>query len=898
MKKKLLEKQLGRGLALVMAAMLIFTGTGCGSRGNDAIDDTLLEEDNVQDTEATNEDEKDASEEANAKSNDYADKLKEKYQESATDYSGEVIRINRDEPLKFELGYNPWALNQNPTEEFVVYQDAELKYPLELYGYDIDDETNVLTIDPPILGVAELAPSDDVSVDDLKGTGIYDDDIPAWGNLSQLYLATYVDEKTGDKLDKPKVTVIRINSEIEHAPRVTFGQTEDGQARFSWPKVEGADEYAVCSIQKWEDGFNVRLRAVARTKDTEWICDSYMDDTPVDDEYYAGALIMNRFFEQYYVTEDSAIDNEYVEDFETENASFNEYWDDYFAVIAIGNGGCSPVSNMIGAKALSHLLPNTAAHRTNDQTQSYTYTDAKELPAYYNITMCDGTTAQRVIMYDTDNYMEYEDHVRVTAKIDKTQFVGHYSVWGDDLGAIKNEIAEVQKRQEELLNKGGTVKADITFDENKDRKQDTKNEESSKKETEDSNLTENSNVTDDSSLENNTDTDETALVDDDSADDLLDDNLGDDDTALVEDDKLTDKPDESLTEEPETLPEENEVSPETNVEPADTKPATSGERKITANSALSEYIASQMLQTKKEINIGAFSEAANMEVVADAFGEAQYQNPLILGVRGADVDTMNQILYVEYDYDASETASKQKAIESKVSQIVSEIIKPGMSDEEKELAINEYLCDHAEYDHDALDNAQENDFKYVDPKFNDSFTAYGILVDGLGVCAGYAGAFKLLADAAGLDSIVVTGYLDGSLAHAWNKVKIGDEWNIIDVTNNDNDQVPNALYNLSDDAAWSALSEDGRFALDDKVYDYAAKSDSKEYYRARGKFFDVNDIADQFSKEFTSASDVMLRTDYNIDDDTFSSIAQSVVNKTGKGLRGYYWMGVIHLSEQ
>ena len=101
--------------------------------------------------------------------------------------------------------------------------------------------------------------------------------------------------------------------------------------------------------------------------------------------------------------------------------------------------------------------------------------------------------------------------------------------------------------------------------------------------------------------------------------------------------------------------------------------------------------------------------------------------------------------------------------------------------------------------------------------FNDSFTPYGVLLNKTGVCSSYAGAFKLLAQQAGLECIVVTGNLDGELPHAWNKIKIDGEWRIVDSTNNDNELILNALLNLPDYAADKVLVEDERFVLDDKV---------------------------------------------------------------------------------
>ena len=181
--------------------------------------------------------------------------------------------------------------------------------------------------------------------------------------------------------------------------------------------------------------------------------------------------------------------------------------------------------------------------------------------------------------------------------------------------------------------------------------------------------------------------------------------------------------------------------------------------------------------------------------------------------------------------------------------------------------------------------------------YNDSFTAYGILINGKGVCAGYSAAFKLLADAAGLENIVVTGYLDGSLPHAWNKVKIDGEWYIIDTTNNDNDVIPNALFNLSDSAAWSALTEDDEFVMDSCVYNYAAGTDKDEYYHSKGKFFDTDTIAEKLADELISDGYAMLRTDYNINDEDFAKIMQKTANKSEKNIRGCYWMGVIVAKE-
>lgn len=60
-------------------------------------------------------------------------------------------------------------------------------------------------------------------------------------------------------------------------------------------------------------------------------------------------------------------------------------------------------------------------------------------------------------------------------------------------------------------------------------------------------------------------------------------------------------------------------------------------------------------------------------------------------------------------------------------------------------------------------------------------TPYNILLEGRGVCDGYAYAAKLLLDAADIENEIVTGTAAGG-EHRWNLVKIGENWYHMDVT--------------------------------------------------------------------------------------------------------------------
>lgn len=93
------------------------------------------------------------------------------------------------------------------------------------------------------------------------------------------------------------------------------------------------------------------------------------------------------------------------------------------------------------------------------------------------------------------------------------------------------------------------------------------------------------------------------------------------------------------------------------------------------------------------------------------------------------------------------------------------------SDSAIALAAHDLLCGTV-YDDDAAGDPASYPF---------AFTAYGALVNGKAVCEGYAKAFQLLMNAAGVECICVSGELLTE-PHMWNEVKLGGEWYHIDCT--------------------------------------------------------------------------------------------------------------------
>ncbi|OKP97271.1 transglutaminase domain-containing protein [Paenibacillus sp. P46E] len=255
---------------------------------------------------------------------------------------------------------------------------------------------------------------------------------------------------------------------------------------------------------------------------------------------------------------------------------------------------------------------------------------------------------------------------------------------------------------------------------------------------------------------------------------------------------------------------------------------------LNVNSAVEEYLARNMVEGKEEISLLAFPELQNKDVLVDYVTKVIYQNPQILGVDTYYYDYNNVTLHIKYKDSLQELKRKQKEISAEAERIAHAIFHKGMSAEQKNKAIYEYLNDNTIYD-DAASTTVEDSKGPFDAKINDAFTTYGIMVKKKGVCMSYASAYKMLADLAGLETIVVTGTLEGT-PHAWIKAKIGSEWFNIDPTNGlTNAGIPYLLYNANDDtAAGLEYVQDDLFWLDKEVDSFEGVTEANDYYVKNG----------------------------------------------------------------
>ncbi len=127
-------------------------------------------------------------------------------------------------------------------------------------------------------------------------------------------------------------------------------------------------------------------------------------------------------------------------------------------------------------------------------------------------------------------------------------------------------------------------------------------------------------------------------------------------------------------------------------------------------------------------------------------------------------------------YSSEELIEKKEEFDKKVAEIIKPI-KSNASEYERELYIHNYLINNCEYDNAAADLIYND----IHSGSDESFTAYGALINGRAVCQGYSDAMSYLLSCVGIENTEISG-TSGGENHTWNAVKINDDWYYLDVT--------------------------------------------------------------------------------------------------------------------
>lgn len=113
------------------------------------------------------------------------------------------------------------------------------------------------------------------------------------------------------------------------------------------------------------------------------------------------------------------------------------------------------------------------------------------------------------------------------------------------------------------------------------------------------------------------------------------------------------------------------------------------------------------------------------------------------------------------------TKAQEDYIDNELESATYSIIDDTMSDYDKVKAINEYIINRYEYDHNLK-----------------SLSVYSALTTSEAVCQGYAMTAYKMFNYAGIENRIIVGTARGT-SHSWNLVKVDGNWYQIDITNND-----------------------------------------------------------------------------------------------------------------
>ncbi|MBR1555315.1 MAG: hypothetical protein IJ644_07995 [Oscillospiraceae bacterium] len=171
-------------------------------------------------------------------------------------------------------------------------------------------------------------------------------------------------------------------------------------------------------------------------------------------------------------------------------------------------------------------------------------------------------------------------------------------------------------------------------------------------------------------------------------------------------------------------------------------------------------------------NVISFEKKVDAENIKSAVDMLERNYPEIFWLNGYSYSYYNHTTEVVFNtihnYKPETLKKMNTELYHKTKEIVRITNKP--TDYEKILAVHDYLVSHTVY---TLPKSEKGRAL--------PHTAYGCMVEGKAVCAGYSKAFKLLMKAFKIECGICSG-IARKESHAWNYVKLGGNYYWIDVT--------------------------------------------------------------------------------------------------------------------
>lgn len=122
-------------------------------------------------------------------------------------------------------------------------------------------------------------------------------------------------------------------------------------------------------------------------------------------------------------------------------------------------------------------------------------------------------------------------------------------------------------------------------------------------------------------------------------------------------------------------------------------------------------------------------------------------------------------LTIEHIYSKEEITEINYVVDAKLKELISD----NMTNQDKIKSIHDYIIDNTKYDTLKTTNISDNTYK--------SNTAYGVLIQGYGICSGYSDTMAIF-----LNKLNIDNYKISNDTHIWNLVHINGIWVHLDAT--------------------------------------------------------------------------------------------------------------------
>ncbi|MFB5190791.1 transglutaminase domain-containing protein [Alicyclobacillus fastidiosus] len=209
-----------------------------------------------------------------------------------------------------------------------------------------------------------------------------------------------------------------------------------------------------------------------------------------------------------------------------------------------------------------------------------------------------------------------------------------------------------------------------------------------------------------------------------------------------------------------------------------TTPSVTALAKTTSTPSISTTVAQDLVDQASGFSV-PLGLAQAESTVKSALAAHPYINELVSSV---DYSSSGSTTKVTVNW--LQTKGQTATVDAQINQVLGRIVKPGMSDYDKEFVIHNWIVNHVAYD--------TSETKY---------TPYDAMVEGSAVCQGIATLAYRMLTTAGIPTYLVAGTAGGG-SHLWDEVEIGGHWYQLDVTWDDpvNKQpgtVSYAYYNVT-----------------------------------------------------------------------------------------------------